>query len=230
MKFTDLTVKALKPCTNRYEVYETGSKGFGIRVTPSGTKTFVYRYKVSGRPRRMTLGTYPDIRLKNARKQLDVARAKLATGLDPAAETLDSRRAELEAVTVEELAREYLERWAKNKKRTWKEDARILNKDVLPAWARRKAKNMRRRDVVELLDNIIERGSPISANRTFEIVRRMFRFGVERDLIEHSPCFGVRKPAPERIKDRVLSPAELSALWSAIDHLQSYCQIWCLGG
>ena len=57
----------------------------------------------------------------------------------------------------------------------------MLDKDVLPDWGHRKAKNIKRADVIALLDKIVDRGSPVTANRTFEVIRRMFNFAIERD-------------------------------------------------
>ena len=62
---------------------------------------------------------------------------------------------------MRELKEEYLEKWAKQHKRTWQEDQRILEKDVIPAWGRRKAKDIKRRDVITLIDSIVERGAPV---------------------------------------------------------------------
>ena len=112
---------------------------------------------------------------------------------------------------------EYLDKWAKPHKRTWQEDKRILEKDVIPAWGRRKAKNITRRDVIRLIDGIVDRGSPIVANRTLEIIRKMFNFAVEQDIIETSPCVGVRAPGKETQRDRILTESEIRNFWNVLD-------------
>lgn len=86
------------------------------------------------------------------------------------------------------LIEEYLEKHAKPNKRSWEEDQRILYKDVLSSWGNRKAKDITRRDVIQLLDKIKERGAPIIANRTLACVRRMFNFAIKRALLDSSPC------------------------------------------
>ena len=85
---------------------------------------------------------------------------------------MNERKEERDAPTVAALADEYLEKWAKPRKRSWREDTRILQKDVLPAWGHRKAKDITRRDVIGLLDDIVDRGAGIMANRTLATIRR----------------------------------------------------------
>lgn len=214
-KFTDRYVKSMQPRDRRYEELE--GLGFGVRVQPTGTKSFFYVYQFQGKNRRLTLGTYPDVTLAEARGKHAEARKKFEQGLDPAAEDQQAKTEHRAAPTVAELAGEYLEKWAKPRKRSWQEDERILNKDVIPVWGQRKAKDITRRDVVTLLDGIVERGAPIVANRTLALVRRMFNFAMERSIIDASPCAAVRAPAPENQRDRVLTEDEIKALWGNLD-------------
>ena len=80
------------------------------------------------------------------------------------------RQAARHAPTVAELATQYLDLYAKVQKKSWREDARYLTSDVLPAWGQRQAADVRRRDVVVLLDQIVARGAPIAANRVLALV------------------------------------------------------------
>ncbi len=217
MRLTDRSVKALKTKAERYEVWEDGRTGLGVRVSPAGRNSWVYMYRFEGRPRRMTLGTYPTLSLANARVKHAQAKETLEKGEDPGALHVEKRRAERQAETVADLAEEYLEKWARPRKRSADEDARMLRKDVLPAWGKRKAKDIRRRDVILLLDGIVERGAPIAANRTLEIIRRMFNFALARDLLDTTPCAMVRAPAKENQRDRILSADEIRGLWHGLD-------------
>lgn len=94
------------------------------------------------------------------------------------------------APSVAGLVDEYLTKHAMANKKSWKEDKRCLEKDVLPLWGTRKAGDIKKRDVVLLLEGIVERGSPITANNTLEKIRKMFNFAVERDILEFTPCYG----------------------------------------
>jgi hypothetical protein len=132
MKFTVRGIDALKPSANRYDMLESDGHGFGVRVAPSGRKSWIYLYHYGGRLRRMTLGVYPEMSLAEAHKAHATARAAVKRGEDPAAHQVHARLEALKAPTVAQLAHAYLERWAKPHKRSWREDARILAKDVLP--------------------------------------------------------------------------------------------------
>ena len=157
MKFTDKKIQNLKPKPQRYEEWE--GNGFGVRVTPRGVRSFVYLYRFEGKARRLTLGTYPTMTLADAHKAHAEAVKKLEQGIDPGAVTVSERRENREAPTVAALADEYLEKWAKPRKRSWREDQRILEKDVLPLWGERKAKDITRQDVIRLLDGVMDRGA-----------------------------------------------------------------------
>jgi integrase len=214
-RFTDKFIAALSPTSDRYERWEGG--GFGIRISPRGTKAWVWVYHYQGRPRRMTFGTYPAMGLADARIKLAEARKLLEHGIDPGNVEVQQREAARAAETVEELAEAYLKMWARPRKRSAAEDERILRKDVIPVWQRRKARDIGRRDVITLLDTIVDRGSPISANRTLAVIRRMFGWALSRDIVTASPCLAVKAPAKERRRDRVLSTEEIAALWRALD-------------
>jgi integrase len=213
-RFTDRFIEALKPKTARYEVWE--SRGFGMRVSPRGVKSWVLVYHHAGRSRRLTLGAYPKMSLAEAHVRLAEARKQLGQGEDPGKGKVEENKAERSAETVSDLVEAYLERWARPRKRSANEDERQLRKDVLPRWGRRKAKDIRRRDVTALLDAIVNRGAPIGANRTLAAIRKMFKWALSQDLVEVNPCAGVMAPAKERRRDRVLNSDEIAALWRAL--------------
>lgn len=214
-RFTDKSIQALKPKAARFEVWEGG--GFGVRISPRGGKSWIFVYHFDSRPRRMTLGEYPALGLADARVKLAEARKLLERGTDPGEREVRQKQAERTAETVAELAEAYLDKWARPRKRSAAEDERILKKDVLPAWGRRKAKDIARRDVIALLDGIVDRGSPIAANRTLAVIRRMFGWALSRDLVPATPCAAVKAPAKESRRDRVLSAEEIARLWRALD-------------
>ena len=216
MKFTDRQIQNLKPRDQRYEVFE--DRGFGVRVS-SRRKTFIYFYRMPGeiKKRRLTLGNYPALSLAEAHLQYAEAREMVARGIDPAAKALTEKEDERTAPTVAALADEYVEKWAKARKRSWATDKRILEKDVLPEWGRRKARDITRRDVIRLLDNIVDRGAPIMANRTLAVVRKMFNFAVARDIVHSSPCTVIQTPSREQRRDRVLSAEEIKTFWHGLE-------------
>jgi integrase len=214
-RLTDFQIRNLKAEGKRYTAW--GERGLGVRVTPNGVKTFIFKYRFDGKGRWMTLGTYPKMTLAEAYKAHADAWDSLSRGIDPGAKAMVEREKEHKAPTVGDLAREYMDRWAKPRKRSWREDNRILQKDILPEWGQRKAKDITRHDVIRLLDHIVGRGAGIMANRTLAVTRKMFNFAVSRGVVSVSPCLGVQAPAQEKQRDRVLTIDEIHALWQALD-------------
>jgi integrase len=185
-----------------------------VRVSESGRKVFQFRYRtITGVKRRWPLGEYPATSLATARKKARSVRKKLDDGEDPAAE----KAARKAAPTFAELAVSYIEHHAKRHKRSWPEDQRQLDRDLLPAWKNRKAAEIKRADVHDLLDKIVDRGSPVQANRTRALVSKIYEFGIEREVVESNPARGVKRPAPERSRDRVLTEDEIRRLWLALE-------------
>lgn len=214
-KLTDRQITNLKCHKGRYEVWE--GNGFGIRASPSGKKSWIFVYHYQNRSRRLTLGQYPQMSVAEAHTAYAKALAELEKGNDPGIKQVSENQLDRLAPTVEQLIKEYIEKWAKPRKRSWQEDQRILLKDVQPLWGKRKAKEIKRREVILLLDKISGRGAPIAANRTLAVMRRMFNFAIERDILESSPCFLVKAPSKENQKDRFLSEDEIKDFWYGIE-------------
>jgi len=217
MKLTDAKIKSLKPQKKRYIEWEDGHTGMGVRVSPVGRKSFIFMYRFEGRPRMMTIGPYPRVSLATARLNVAEAKAMLDKNLDPGAALVGKRRKERESDTFAELAEEYLEKWARPRKRSAAEDERILRRDVIPLWGRRKAKDIRRRDVIELLDGIVLRGSPIAANRSLAVIRKLYNWAMSRDIVDATPCAAIPAPSKENRRDRVLSETEIKTFWNGLD-------------
>jgi len=215
MRLTETKVKGLKPKAKRYEVGEAG--GLRVRVSPSGTKTWVYVYWRDGRPRRLTLGHHPTMSLLAARKAAAEARQQhREQQIDPARVAQDKKAQWRAAETVAELARQYIERYAKPRKRTWLADQRMLENDLIPYIGKWKAREVRRRDMIAILERIRDR-APTQANRGLEIFRKMFNWGIERELLEINPCWGISKLSKEKRRDRVLTETELRQIWHTLD-------------
>lgn len=219
MKFTDRAVQAIRaPATGQLDYFDESGRlpGFGVRVAASGRKAWVLFYRHRGRLRRLTLGTYPQLGVADARGRARDLLADVTKGQDPAGDKQIERR----APTFDEVAHEFIDRYAKAK-RSGAETKRILERDVIPEWRTRRAKDITARDVRELLDGIVDRGAPIQANRTFAAVRKLFNWAAapDRGLVPqfHNPCRGMEAPAEERQRDRVLSTDELRQIWTALD-------------
>jgi len=212
-RFTDKHIKNLKPREKEY--WEREGQGFAIRVLPSGEKAWYFIYTFNGRKRYMRLkdGGYPDVSLADAREAFDIAKVKVKNEIDPLAEKQAERDERRKAPTIADLVNEYIERHAKRFKKSWAKDEAILNRDVVPAWGKRKAADITKRDVLLVLEGIVNRDAPAMANNCFQIIRKMFNWAVEQDILPHTPCSGVKLPSPKLARERALSESEIKALW-----------------
>jgi integrase len=213
-----LTIKALenlKPAGRRREVSDGGVPGLYLVIQPS----------FSGRPRKWTIGPCPAIDLKTARELAREALRKVAAGADPCTEKKAAKAAARIPVgldLIETVTSRFVAQHAKRKLKpaTAAEIERLLGREVVGPWRGRRLSQIGRADIHDLLDGIVTRGSPVTANRTLAWLRRMSSWAIERGLIEVSPCAGIRAPAAETSRDRVLSDAELAAVWRAADALE----------
>ena len=112
----------------------------------------------------------------------------------------------------------YLEKHARVRKRSWRQDRRVIENELLPKWRTSRASEIRRRDVRELVEAIAERPAPIAANRVRALISKIFNFGISREMVEFNPCAQLERPAPEQRRDRVLTDAEIRTFWTALDH------------
>lgn len=218
MAFTDSFVRNLKTTKSMEDFREKTGEGFGVRVYPTGTKVFFSSYEFEGKPRYINWGKYPSCSLSDARKKHREARTKIDNKIDPLAEIEQAKVVRMRTPTVAELINEYMEKHAKPHKKDWKKDECSLNNDVLPAWGNRKASDIKKRDVILLLESIVERGAPIQSNSVLEVTRKMFNWAIERDLLEYTPFIGVKALGPKVVRHRYLIEDEIRTLWDTLNN------------
>ena len=214
------TIETLKPVKERREIPDAYLPGLYLIVQPSGAKAWAVRYRHGRRPRKHTLGGYPAIDLKSARELGAKALRTVAEGRDPGQEKAQGRSTRVDS--IESVTAQFIERHCNrsNRPRTAKETQRLLQSHVLPRWRGKMAHDITRRDVLDVLDRVVDSGAPIAANRTLSAIRKLFSWCVQRDIIAASPCAGVKPPTEERSRDRVLSDAELKTIWIAADQVE----------
>ncbi len=218
MRFTARSIEALSTTKDREEFWEDNGRGLGIRVSRSGGKSWVFMYRFDGKPRRMTFGKFPQVSLADAHQKRADALKRLEEGVDPGAVHQGELSARRVAPTVAEFSVTYIEQYARPRKRSWEEDERILQKDVLPKIGRLKIEDVRRRDILNVLDSVSARGAPIAANRTLAVVRKMFNYALGRDVLQANPCQGIDAPARENARDRILTEEEIRTFWLGLDN------------
>ncbi|MBN1567415.1 MAG: tyrosine-type recombinase/integrase [Acidobacteria bacterium] len=233
IKFTDRTIYSLKSNIVRMDYWDDSLPGFGLRITPNGDKTFCVKYRIAGKQRRFTLGRYPAIGLATAREMARDAFELVRKGTDPALAKREAEQATFEqerkALEQERLLREYeqnifkrlshdyLEQYAKPKKRSWKTDEWYIEKVLNPEFGNRPLADIKRREIRELLDRLVAEGTEIKANRVLACARKIWNWGISKDRAESNPCHGISRPGEERQRDRVLSEDEIKTIWKALD-------------
>jgi len=180
-------------------------QGLRLRVGAGGKKSWIVRTRAGKKQINKTLGSYPIIKLAAAR---DIARDFL---IDLAREG-----APREKITFGELAEHWIEKVAKVKNKSWHNQLRRLEIYVLPYWADRDIAEIKRHDVLDLIDGI---EGTVAPGRALAIVRTIFRYALGRDWLDASPAEAIPNPSVEVPRDRFLSMDEVAEVYSAADLL-----------
>ncbi len=209
------TLKRLKydPAKGRVEFLDPPMPGhgtFGVRVNKT-CKSFILLYSFHNHPRRLTLGTYPDLSLAEARAKAAQAVELLRQGVDPGQKKIVELVEYRTSPTFEEAVVSYLQ-WAEKNKKSWREDERMLRTEFVPHLGRTKIGDVRRKQVMALLDEKAKT-APVQANRLLAVIRKMFNFCVEREILDATPLVQIKKVAKETPRERSLNRHEL---------------VWCL--
>jgi integrase len=218
-KLTASYVEKIGPPASRIEMPDAVLPGFYLVLQPSGHKSYAVRYRHAGRTRKLTLGTTAVLPLALARERAREALQAVAAGRDPAIERKEARAGH--ADTIRHVAAQFVERHVRKlRPESIAIAERMVNAYIVPAIGNRRIQAVTRRDIIELLDGIMDSGKPVTANRTLAVANRLFNWAVERSIIEVSPCIGVKRPAVEQSRDRVLTDDELALIWRAADRLE----------
>jgi site-specific recombinase XerD len=219
-RLTARSVEQVKPGSARREIPDAGS-GLYLIVQPSGARSWAVRYRHNGIPRKHTLGPYPRLDLTAAREAARAALEAVDRGNDPALLKREASRKQKAGVADLDLFSrawdEYLARHVRKHLRhsSAREVEGIGKREFLPRWKRRRLSEITKADIVDMLDEIADRGHDTAASRVHSVARRFFNWCVERDLIAASPCASVKRPAPGKSRDRVLTNDEIRWVWKS---------------
>jgi integrase len=219
---TTRTVEAVKPDpAKRQEIPDAALSGLYLVVQTSGVKSWALRYRFGGKPKKLTLGRWPLMTLAEARAAAAGAVEAVERGKDPGAAKQATKAARLEAQLSErDKVKTLLAQFEKRHLATLKsgqQAKQFLDRFVLPAWGERDVHEITRRDVIDLLDEIVDSGRTTTANRVLAHTRKFFNWLAERDVIAVAPTVGVKPPAREVSRERVLSDDEIRWLWQACE-------------
>lgn len=218
MKLTAATVEKLQPTDRRQEIPDSLCTGLYLVVQPTGKKGWQVRYRHSGTHRRMTLGPYPVLSLAEARQRARQALAGAAEGRDPAAELRAAKapRQPDARDMVSALVGQYDKRHLSSL-RSGADVRKSLDLYVIPKWGEREIRSITRRDVMDLLDGLMDEGKATTANRVKAYLSGFFNWCAAREVIEVPPTLNVKAPAKENARDRVLTDDEIRWLWAACE-------------
>jgi integrase len=212
------TVEASKPCHGR-DVYtwDSGLRGFGLRVTPKGVKSYVLQYRVNGGPaRRKTIGIHGSPwTSQTARREAERLLMLVRQGIDPVEEQREAKRKE-KALNFSAYCDLFVDLYLQpNWPDTWPEAMRTLENVAKPRWGKKALNTLKRADMVKLMDDYADR--PGRRKYVHSLLRKLFNWAVDREDIEVSPLAGMKAPKPTASRRRVLGQEELVCLWMATE-------------
>jgi integrase len=214
-KLSDAAVrKAIPPAQGQLFLWDTEVKGFGLRITKAGAKSFILDYRTDGRQRRITLGGYPDWTVQAARAAAKTMKRDVDQGQDP----LGDRHALREAPTMHDLWERYrLEKLPKKAERSQLDETSMWQKIILPRLGKLRVADVNYTDLEDLHRDITRlRNTPVRANRVIEVLRGAFNLAIRWHWRQDNPARGIQKN-PEEKRERYLSKPEIMSLAQALD-------------
>ena len=215
--FTDKFIDSLSATTTRIELPDKAAPGLRLRVSPTGTKTFIWRYVENGKSKVYTIGTYGDgdgcITLKKARDELGKKKAahKAGVSLTSPADT---------PKTVKELGEKFYNQRIVPHRKVPEAVRGILDRDIYPAIGTRKLNTLTAPAIAHVVEKVVDRGASTHAGKVLQILKQMFRFAEGRGYIDHSPAYALDKKdlgCVDNMKDRYLTVEEIRIVWHTID-------------
>ena len=205
-----LTTKSLENAKSiagkrRVELRDDLVIGLSCRVYDTGKKVFYLNKRLDGSQRRIKIGEFPYVSLEQARIKARDLLTQIELGEFEKGD--DAPKAPTLAIVVEDFIRLY----AKPRNRDWKRTAALLRK-FEPLYSK-PIDEIKRPMIVAILDELIAGGMGTGVNRALSSISKLFNWAADRGIIEHNPIAGMKKPVPERSRDRILSDKELRAVW-----------------
>lgn len=215
-KFTDNQIKNLKPEEKTYRITE--GNGFYIRVTPQGKKAWLYRYFYSGKDQAITLGYYPAMTLSQARTAYQMLFEFWQSGVDPKAHI--AKLEETKTNTVKKLVTGWYTNYILKERKQPGQIKQLIDADIIPLLGDIELTKLSPGLVTKALDMIVQRGSPVHANKVLAAIKQAFSYGVRRGTLKENPAIliqardigGIEKP-----RDRYLSTDEIKTLLLFLD-------------
>jgi len=211
VKLTKSSIDSLPTSASDTIYWDAGCPGFGVKVTPTGRKVFLVIYRTGGagsRLRKFTIGVFGRITLHQARVAAQRVFAAKLEGRDPAAEKRTAKQ-RVVADRVDELVEAFIAQHV-SRNRSAREISRLLRREVGEVWGQKSIHEIGKRDIVDIVSAIEQRGAPVAANKALKTIKTFLRWCVGRAVLDQSPADGIPLPAKEVARDRVLTDPELA--------------------
>lgn len=221
--FTDTYIKRLQPQDKRLEKFEGG--GFGILVYPTGTKSWIYRYKIDNKKDYIIFGHYPSMSLADARKRFNELRNIRRIGSNP--KVLLEQELTREKNTVEKLILSWYTNYVEKNRKQPLQIKQQIEADIIPLMGEMELEKIQAIDVTKALDIIVQRGAPIHANRVLSTLKQVFNYAVSRGSMQQNPAINIRTRdigGIEKPRERFLSMEEIKKVWLFLD--SDECQMF----
>jgi integrase len=210
VKLTKSVIDDLPTPAKDLVYWDAACPGFGVKVTPAGRKVFVVLYRTGGagsRLRKYTIGPYGRVTLHQARVSAQKVFAAKLEGRDLATERRDARK-RMVADRVEDLLEAFITQHV-SQNRSARATSQMLRRE-LGTWGGRSIHEISKRDVIEAVSAVEQRGALVAANTTLKAIKTFLRWCVGRAVLDQSPAEGIPLPTKEVARDRVLNDDELA--------------------
>lgn len=227
MPLTDTALRAVKATEKAQKLFD--GNGLFLFVSPSGTKSWRLKYRFQGKEKLLTLGTYPQTSLKEARERAADARKQLDGGIDPGETKKEEKQAA--ACTLEQVAREWYEKQLPAWSKRHSEDVmERLEKNIFPFLGDRPIAEVTAPELLSVLRRIEARGAIETAHRVRGICSLFFRYAVATSRAERDPAADLKGAITNRIpkpRAAITTPDEVGALMRAIDGFAGTYTVKC---
>jgi integrase len=215
-RITKQAVDALVPDGKECFLWDQEFKGFGVRVTTSGSRSYVLQYRMGGREapsRRYTIGKHgsPWTPL-TARKEAERLAILVHRGIDPVQDKQDREREAVE-LAFDLYVESFVDLYLKKRWKHWQLGSSLLERHAVKALGKKPLPLIKRGDLAPIFDKVDDK--PATARLIHATLRKLFRWAVSRGDIDRSPLEGVEAPPPVAARDRVLSDEELALVWKS---------------
>lgn len=213
-KLNDSIVKALPlPAKGNKITYDSDVKGFGVRVTAAGARSFILNYRTRyGRERRYTIGSYPDWKTGPARDEASNLKKLVDVGQDPMEQVEADRGAKSVADLCDRFEEEHLPKCRPSTQRDYRA---LIKNEIRPALKHVKVAELSFSAIDDLHRKITKRGARYVANRTIAVMSKMLSLAIKWGWRADNPAIGIERNQEEK-RHRYLSPAELATLTKAL--------------